>query len=44
MIRKGEFVRLERKLLRADGNYSEQNQCREGYPVRIKPRPTDFQN
>jgi len=33
--RKGEFVRLGRKLLRAVGNYSEHSECREGYPVRI---------
>jgi hypothetical protein len=44
MIRQGEFVRLERKLLRAVGNCSEHNDCREGYPVRIKPKPTNIQN
>jgi len=44
MTVKGEFVRLERKLLMAVGNYFDHNECREGYPVRIKPKPTDIQN
>jgi hypothetical protein len=44
MTRKGEFVRLERKLLRAVGNYSEHNECREGYPVKIKLKLTDIHN
>jgi len=44
MTRKGEFVRLERKLLSAVGNHSEHNEGREGCPVRIKPKPTDIQN
>lgn len=44
MTRKVKFVRLERNLLRAVGNNSERNEGREGYPVRIKPKPTDIQN
>jgi hypothetical protein len=44
MRRKVEFVRLERKLLKAVGYNSEHNEGREGYPVRIKPKSTDIQN
>jgi len=44
MTRKVEFVRLERKLLRAVCNNCEHNGGREVYPVRIKPKPTDIQN
>jgi hypothetical protein len=44
MKRKYEFLRLERKLLKAVGNYSEHSECRKGNSVRIKPKQTDIQN